>query len=118
MCNCNFSPCGCNSYSQIYGTNFWNGNHQSSNISSNCGHPQACNGCLDIIKSECVQYTGSNLGNLLIDKYDDLSTILPILDEAYRVQQIKNTNILTALNDINTRLNALEGGPDHAPYTI
>lgn len=111
--------CSCNSSNQsIYGTNMWNVNNNNPGNSTGCGHQQACNGCLDIIKGLCVNYTGSNLVNTGINQNDNLNVILGKLDALFALQNTKNTNILAALNDINSRLNALESGPDHAPYTL
>jgi hypothetical protein len=110
--------CGCNGNNQgIYGTNMWNVNGNQPSNSSSCGHQQACNGCIDITKGVCVLYTGSNLTNTGINQNDDLNTILGKLDAIKAIQDTKNTNILAALNDINDRLNVLEGG-SHAPYTL
>ncbi len=103
--------CGCNNQG-VFSSNTWN--HSPA---SNCGHPQACQGCLDIIKCECIIYTGSNLTSTGINKYDDLCTILTKLDAIKAIQDTKNTNILAALNDINDRLNVLEDA-SHAPYTL
>lgn len=108
--------CGCNQ--GIYGTNMWNVNGNQSSNTSSCNHQQECNGCIDIVKGECALYTGSNLTNTGINKNDDLNTILAKLDAIKAVQDTKNTNILNALNDINSRLNALEGGTPHAAYTL
>jgi hypothetical protein len=82
-----------------------------------CSHQSPCNGCVDIHKGECTQYTGSNLTNTGINKFDTLNTILQKLDAIKAIQDTKNANILSALNDINARLNILEGG-SHAPYTL
>lgn len=104
------SDCNCNNVVYASYTN-------NTSISSNCGHQQACNSCIDIIKSECIVYTGSNLTNLLVDRNDTLSEILAQLDSNKQAQDLKNTAILAALNDINDRLNVLEDA-DHPPYTL
>lgn len=102
----------CNSTQGVYSANVWN-----SSATTPCGHQQSCNGCIDITKGECIMYTGSNLTNTGINKHDDLNAILAKLDAIKAIQDTKNNSILNALNDINSRLNALEGGT-HAPYTL
>ena len=49
--------------------------------------------------------------------HDTLSEILAQLDSNKQAQDLKNTAILAALNDINDRLNVLEDA-DHPPYTL
>lgn len=116
--------CGCNRNQGVYGTNMWNPNHMYPNNSQSCGHQQACNDCLDIIKDLCVFYMGSNLTNTGINNNDNLRTVLQKLDALFEIQADKNDNILEALNDINDRVNALEtdagipGGGVHPPYTL
>lgn len=111
--------CSCHGHNQgIYGTNMWNVNGNNPGNTGSCGHQQACNECLDTIKGICVLYTGSNLVNTGINQNDTLNAILVKLDALFAIQTTKNTNILAALNDINDRLNDLEGGPDHPPYTL
>lgn len=117
--------CSCNSQNQgIYGTNMWNVNGNNPGNSTGCGHQQACNGCLDTPKGACVIYNGSNLVNTGINQNDTLNTILAKLDALFAIQATKNSNILAALNNLNTRVNALEtaasipGGGSHAPYTL
>ncbi len=116
--------CGCNGNSQgFYGTN-GSGNWNNPGNSPSCGHPQACDDCLDIIKGQCVRYTGANLGNTGINQNDTLNLILQKIDAVFAVQNTKNTNLLAAINDLNTRTNALEtdagipGGGSHPPYTL
>lgn len=110
--------CGCSSNQGIYGTNMWNNAGNQPNNTSTC-HPQAaCNGCIDIIKGVCVHYTGPDLLNLGVNKNDDLDTILGKLDALKKIQDQKNTNLLAAINDLNARLNVIEPGPDHPPYTM
>lgn len=111
--------CGCNSSSQgIYGTNMWNVNGNQPGNNYSCNKPQACNGCIDIIKGQCLLYTGTNLTSTGIDQNDDFNTIIAKLDAIKAIQDTKNNNILAALNDINDRLNDLEGGTPHPPYTL
>jgi hypothetical protein len=124
-CGCN-SGCGCsgNRNQGIYGTNMWNVNGNTPGNQYTCGHQQACNGCIDIIKDICVLYLGSNLTNTGINQNDTLRTILAKLDALFAIQATKNANILAALNDINDRLNVVEtenatpGGGSHPPYTL
>lgn len=116
--------CGCNSNQGIYGTNMWNVNGNLPGNNPSCSHQQACNGCIDIVKDICVLYQGGNLVNTGINNNDTLRTILAKLDALFAIQATKNTNILAALNDLNTRTNALEtaeaipGGGSHPPYTL
>ena len=118
--------CGCNNNQGIYGTNMWNVNGNQPGNQTSCTHQQACNGCIDIIKDICVLYQGGNLVNTGINNNDTLRTILSKLDALFAIQNTKNTNILTALNNLNSRVNALElavippipGGGAHPPYTL
>lgn len=115
MCkpNCN---CGCVTILPgVYSTNMWNVN--STACPSDCGSTRPCNGCVDIIKGLCVLYTDVNLVNTGINKNDDLNAIIKKLDAIKKTQDDKNAKILEALNDINSRLNALENST-HAPYTL
>jgi len=109
--------CGCGCNQGIYGTNMYNVNGNIPGNNPSCGHQQACNGCIDVIKGVCVLYTGNNLTNTGINKNDDLNTILGKLDALQAIQNTKFENVLDALNDINDRLVALEGSP-HDPYTL
>lgn len=111
--------CGCGNKNQgIYGTNMWNVNGNNPQNTISCGHQQACNGCIDIIKDICTLYLGPNLTNTGINTNDNLRVVLQKLDAIKAIQDTKNANILAALNDINDRLNTLEGGTPHAPYTL
>lgn len=110
--------CGCTGKSGIYGTNMWNINGNQPGNQYSCGHQQACNGCIDVIKGICLLYTGTNLTNTGINQNDDFNTVIAKLDAIKAIQDTKNANILIALNDINDRLNALEIGVDHPPYTL
>lgn len=118
------NSCSCNSNQGIYGTNMWNINGNQPGNQYSCGHQQACNGCIDVVKGICVLYTGTNLVNTGINQNDDLNTILAKLDAIKALQDTKNTNLLAAINDLNARVNALEtaegipGGGSHPPYTL
>jgi hypothetical protein len=118
------SDCNCSYNQGIYSTNQWHTNANSPSYNYACGHQQACNGCLDIIKSGCIIYTGSNLTNTGINQNDTLSAILVKLDALQATQNTINTNLLAAINDLNDRVNALEtdagivGGGVHVPYTM
>lgn len=105
--NCDGLPCG--GYTGSY--------LNTTTLPINCGHTQACNGCLDIIKSECIRYTGPSLPALGIDQNDTLSIILSKLNSLKTIQDTKNSNLLAAINNLNTRLNASTGS-SHAPYTL
>lgn len=73
--------------------------------------------CKRKIYSLCVTYGGPNLSNLGINKGDSLDDILQKLDNIKQAQDNKNTKLLANINDINTRLNVLEGGT-HVDYTL
>lgn len=111
---CHQNPCSCQG---IYGTNMWNVNGNQPGNQYSCGHQQACNGCVDVIKGTCVLYTGSNLTSSGINQNDDFNTCMAKLDAIKAIQDTKNDNILAALNDINDRLVVLEGSP-HDPYEL
>ncbi len=109
--------CGCGPNQGIYGTNGWNVNGNQPGNQYSCGHQQACNGCVDVIKGLCVLYTGTNLTSTGINLNDDLNTALAKLDAIKAIQDTKNTNLLAAINDINDRINVIDSG-SHAPYTL
>ena len=120
-----YNSCNCGCHNQgIYGTNMWNVNGNIPINQTSCGHQQACNGCIDIIKDLCILYLGSNLTSTGINQNDTLRQILVKLDTLFSIQATKNTNILAALNSINDRLNVLEldaaipGGGTHSAYTL
>lgn len=100
-----------------YVTNIWNPNSNQPGNMYSCTPQRPCNGCINIIKGECVLYTGTNLTNLGIATNDDFNTVLAKLDEIKRIQDLKNANILLALNDLNDRL-VTESGIDHDPYVL
>lgn len=110
-------PCNCGANQGIYGTNMWHVNGNNPGNTHSCGHQQACNGCLDIIKGECIIYNAANLTSTGINQNDDLNTILSKLNAIKAIQDTKNSNILLALNDINDRLNILESA-SHPPYVL
>ena len=81
--------------------------------------------CLKTISSQCVEYEGPNLSNINLSAPVNLKTIIQKIDT--EIGALKQQNVLDAvtkaniqavLNDINTRLNAIEGGTPHAPYVI
>lgn len=109
--------CGC-SQQGIYGTNMWNVNGNQPGNQPGCGHQQACNGCIDIVKGLCVLYTGTNLTSTGINQNDTLNAILVKLDAIKGIQDLKNNKLLANINDLNDRVNTLEGGTPHAPYTL
>lgn len=117
--NCGCNNCGCsgNRHQSIYGTNMWNVNGNQPGNQYSCGHQQACNGCIDVIKGICVLYTGPNLTSTGINQNDDMNTILAKLNAIKTIQDTKNANILAALNDINDRINVIDSGT-HPPYTL
>jgi hypothetical protein len=116
--------CGCNYNQGMYGTNMWNVNGNQPGNQPGCGHQQACNGCIDVIKGICVLYGGANLTSTGINQNDDLNTVIAKLNAIKAIQDTKNDNILAALNDLNDRMNVVEtenstpGGGSHPPYTL
>lgn len=116
------------------------GNHscnncQTTGVSHNWYTTQTCSPCSTTkvckksIPAECTFYTGSNLTALGLTSNINLETIFQALNVVLTTSQntailnaatqaTKNANILLALNDINTRLNALEGGTPNPPYII
>lgn len=73
--------------------------------------------CKKAIPSLCVKYNGPNLPNIGVNTDDTLNDILNKLDNLKMIQDLKNANILAALNDINARINVIDSG-SHAPYTL
>lgn len=73
--------------------------------------------CARKMPSLCVIYSGQNLPNTGINTNDTLNDILTKLDNIKQTQDLMNINILSAINDINTRLNTL-ASTTHAPYTL
>ena len=49
---------------------------------STCPPDDSCNGCVDIIKSRCIKYTGTDLDALNIKTGDSLDSILIKLNSA------------------------------------
>jgi hypothetical protein len=43
---------------------------------SNCPPDDSCNGCVDIVKSQCIKYTGADLEFLGVVNGDTLDQIL------------------------------------------
>ena len=117
--NFNNPGCGCGANRQsFYGTNMWNVNGNTPGNQQSCGHQQACNGCIDIVKGTCLLYTGANQTSTGINQNDDFNTVVQKLNAIKAIQDTKNANILAALNDINDRINTLAGGTPHPPYTL
>lgn len=114
MCvTCGFNPCNCSTVTYSYN---WN---TISNYPCNpCSQTDVC---LKTVPAKCVIYNGPTLANLNLTAPQNVQLILSTIDIAIgainSANALKFTNILTALNDINTRLNVLESG-SHAPYVI
>lgn len=106
-----------NCYQGSYGTNMWNVNGNNSGNINPCGNQTPCNECIDLIKDKCILYTGINLADTGIDKNDTLAVIIAKLDAIKKTQDLKNTSLLAAINDINDRINAIDSG-SHAAYTF
>lgn len=115
--NFSLSTCGCGGNTGMYSTNMWNVNGNQPGNQGSCHRPQNCDGCTDTFKATCILYNGPNRVNTGINKNDNLDLIIQKLDALQEVQALKNTNILLALNDINTRLNTITGG-SHDPYSL
>lgn len=47
---------------------------------SNCPDDSTCESCKEIVKSQCIKYTGDDLATLGVDKGDTLTQILIKLD--------------------------------------
>lgn len=121
MCtNCGYSPCGCSKPN--YSSNWFNVD----------AYP--CNPCIQttvckkVVPAICVEYKGPILDQLNLDSPARVETILAALNivlgeikESVTLEsdtsETTAANILVALNDINSRLNVLEGA-SHAPYVI
>ena len=50
---------------------------------STCPPTDTCEACKEIIKSQCIKYTGEDLASLGIDKGDTLSQILVKLEAKF-----------------------------------
>lgn len=119
MCtSCGQSVCNCSN--PIYSQNWYN--------TQSCAPCSTNVVCKKSIPAKCTFYNGSNLSNLGLLSNIDIELILFTVNQVIgninstrlidnSAQNLKNVNILTALNDINSRLNALEGA-SHVPYTI
>lgn len=113
MCNnCGSNPCNCN---QTYSYNWYNTEGYPCNP---CSTTEVCK---KKIPAKCTIYKGPALNGigLTTDLNIELilATISAVINQNNTSQATKNTNILSALNDINDRLNILESG-SHAAYTI
>lgn len=47
---------------------------------STCPDDSTCDACKEVIKSQCIKYTGDDLASLGVDKGDTLNEILIKLD--------------------------------------
>lgn len=81
--------------------------------------------CAKTIPSQCVGYDGANLSNLNLSAPVSLKVIVQKIDteigalkQQNALDAVTKANIQAALNDINNRLNTIEGGTPHAPYVI
>ena len=54
--------------------------HCTSITVSNCPPEDTCDACKEIIKSQCIKYTGADLATLGIENGDTLSQILVKLE--------------------------------------
>lgn len=117
MCQiCGYSPC---SHDVQYTYNWYNIDNQPC---TTCGTTTVCK---KRMPAKCSIYNGTMLTTINVSAGIDIETILSDFDVVIAniqanniVQTTKNNNIQTALNDINARLNALEGGTPHADYVI
>lgn len=112
MCyNCGYSVCNCPNVS--YNSNWFN--------TTNCAPCSSTEVCKKAIPAKCTFYKGSNLTNLGLLTNVNIELVLFTIDQLFGSLSgetiITKSNILTALNDINDRLNVLEGA-SHPPYVI
>ena len=86
-----------------------------------CNPCSVTNVCKKKIPAKCTIYNGPALSFLELPTGTDIEVILSSIDSALQsiseAQELKNINILTVLNDINDRLNVIEGNT-HPPYQI
>ena len=119
-CSCGNNPCQCNNPTYTY--NWYN------TANYPCNPCSTTTICKKKVPAKCVEYRGPNLTLLSLTTNVDveliistmvsfLGTLQDTVANNLILQNTKNANILAALNDINTRLNVLEGGI-HPPYTI
>ena len=121
MCyNCGYNPCHCSN--TTYPNNWFTVPLQS------CDPCDTTDVCKRTFPAKCTIYNGPNLTGFSLTTNINIelilataSTLLSSLQQTIEDNQVeqgvKNTNILTALNDINTRINSITGG-SHPAYTI
>ena len=117
MCQtCGQTLCSCD---KTYQFNWYNINDQPC---TSCGDATVCK---KKIPAKCTIYNGTLLSSINLEAGANVEQILAAIDAILSnistsgmVQTTKNNSILDALNSINARLNALEGGTAHADYTI
>lgn len=119
MCTqCGYSVCNC--YNTNYSTNWYR--------VDTCAPCSTTEVCKKVIPAKCTFYKGSNLSDLGLTTDVNVQAVLYAINVVVgeikasillnkNSQQDTNANILAALNDINSRLNVLEGG-SHPAYTI
>lgn len=115
MCqNCGYNICNC--VNPMYTQNWFNIDNYP------CNPCNATEICKKTIPSQCVGYDGVNLSNINLIAPTNLKAIVQKIDsEIGNLKSFDSTlksSLQTILNDINDRLNALEGGTPHDPYTL
>lgn len=112
------SPCSCNTCHSGFSFNWYTTDGLPCNP---CSNTQVCK---TQHKAFCTYYHGPELTALGLTTNINIELILTqislaiqTLQNAITQQNLKNANILTALNDLNARLN-LEAGTSNPPYTI
>ncbi len=108
-CNsCGYSPCQC---TPQYAYNWFN----TSNYP--CNPCSTTTVCKKTIPGKCTIYGGPNLTGLGLTTGMSVDVVLAAISVIIAEQTVTNANILTALNDINDRINVIDSG-SHAPYVI
>ena len=122
MCPCNNYPCSCANNTPVYEYNWFN---ISSYPCNPCSNTPVCKKKIPAI---CTFYNGINLTEIGLTTNVNIEVIIAAISATLGTltdtvatnkisQDTKNTNILAALNDINSRLNTIEGAT-HPPYVI
>jgi hypothetical protein len=117
MCQiCGQSNCSCDKH---YSFNWYNIDDQPC---TSCGTSTVCK---KKIPAKCSIYHGAILSALNLEEGANVEEILEAINTLLEnattnkaIQEQKNNTIVAALNDINSRINALAGGTPHADYTI
>lgn len=118
-CSCGYNPCSC--IEPVYSYNWY--------PTANCNPCLPSTVCKKTIPAKCVLFNGPTLANLNLTSPNNIELILNTIDVVIgsikatallnnNNESLKNANILLALNNINARLNAIEGGTPKPNYVI